>query len=106
MHVHRKPVAAGLDGDQAVGHTAWQQDPVAGAELDRLSADLQHGGARQKGDPLVLVLEVVLRGDIWPAQDLLDNDVAEGQDLFNALARGGDVSPQPQRASALRTRND
>lgn len=103
--MHGQPVAAGRDGNQAVGDTAWQQDPVTGAELDPLLADLQHGGAGQEGDPLVLVLEVLLRGDVRPAQDLLDHDVGEGQDLLNALAGGGDVGPRPQRASEGRMRN-
>src|SRR5687767_3489803 len=45
-----------------------------------------------------MVLEVVLRGDVGAAEDLLDNDVAEGEDLFHALAGSGDVGPRPQRA--------
>jgi hypothetical protein len=57
------------------------------------------GSAGQQGDPLVLFLEVVLRSDIGTAQDLLDDHVAEGDDLFDALAGGGDISPRPQRAS-------
>ncbi|HVL06964.1 MAG TPA: hypothetical protein VM388_13325 [Acidimicrobiales bacterium] len=88
-----------------MGDTAWQQDPVAGGQFDPLTADLQHSGAGQEGDPLVLVLEVVLRGDIRPAPDLLDDDIAEGQDLLNALAGGGDIGPRPQRAASQRMRN-
>jgi hypothetical protein len=99
MDVDGQPVGAALDLDQAVGHAGGQQHPAARAQLHPLATDLEHGGAVQHGDPLVLVLEVVLRGDIGAAQDLLDDDVGEGEDLFDALAGGGDVSPRPQRAS-------
>ena len=101
-----QPVAAALDLDQAVGHAGGQEDPVARAQVHPLPADLEHGGAGQEGDPLVLVLEVVLRGDIGAAQDLLDDDVAEGEDLVDALAGGGGVSPRPQRASDWGERMD
>jgi hypothetical protein len=99
VHVHGQPVGPAPDLDQAVRHTGRQQDPVARAELHPFTADLDDGGAGQQRDPLVLVLEVVLRRDVGTAQDLLDDDVAEGEDLFDALAGGGDVSPRPQRAS-------
>jgi hypothetical protein len=98
VDVHRQPVAAALDLDQAVGHAGGQEDPVARAQVHPFTTDLQHGGAGEEGDPLVLVLEVVLRGDVGAAQDLFDDDVAEGDDLFDALAGGGDVSRRPQRA--------
>jgi hypothetical protein len=102
VHVHGQPVAPGLDLDQAVGHAGGQQDPVARAQAHRFTADVEHGGAGQEGDPLVLVLQVVLRDDAGAAQDLLDDDVADGEDLFDALAGGGDVSPRPQRAPQWR----
>lgn len=98
MHVHGQPVAAALHLDQAVGDAGGQEDPVARAQLHPFAAHLEHSGAGQEGDPLVLVLEVVLRGDVGAAQDLLDDDVADGEYLFDALAGGGDVSPGPQRA--------
>ena len=94
--MHGEPVAAGLDRHQAVGNVPGQQDPVAGGQLDPGLADVEDGGAGQEGDPLVVVLEVVLRGDVGTAQDLLDDDVAEGEDLFDALTGGGDVGPRPQ----------
>ena len=103
--MHRQPVASALDVDQAVGDAGGEEDPVAGAEVDPLATDVEHGGAGQERDPLVLVLEVVLRRHLGAAQDLLDDDVAEGDDLFDALAGGGDVSPRPQRASERGERN-
>ena len=105
MDVHGQPVAAALDLDEAVRDTAGQEDPVAGPQLHPLAAHFEHGGAGQEGDPLVVVLEVVLGGDIGPAQDLLDDDVTEGEDLFDALAGGGDVGARPQRASERGERN-
>ena len=97
--MHGQPVAPALDLDQAVRHAAGQEDPVARAEFHPFTADIEHGGAGQEGDPFVLVLEIVLGRDVGAAQDLLDDDVAEGEDLFDALAGGGDVSPRPQRAA-------
>lgn len=99
MYVHREPVGAAGDLEQSVRYAAGQEDPVPGAEVHSFTADLECGRPGQQGDPLVLVLEVVIRRDVGPAQDLLDDDVAEGEDLFNALAGGGDVSPRPQGAS-------
>jgi hypothetical protein len=99
VHVHGQPVGAAGDLYQSVRYAAGQEDPVAGAEVHSFTADLERGGAGQQGDPLVLFLEVVLRSDIGTAQDLLDDDVAEGDDLLDALAGGGDISPRPQRAS-------
>lgn len=80
-------------------YAAGQEDPVAWLQFHSFTADLEHGGTGQQGDPLVVVLEVVRRRDLGPAQDLLDDDVAEGEDLLNALAGGGDRSPRPQGAS-------
>jgi hypothetical protein len=99
VHVHGQPVGAAGDLDQPVGYAAGQEDPVARAEVHSFTADVECGRPGQEGDPLVLVLEVVLRRDVGPAQDLLDDDVAEGEDLFNALAGGGDVGPRPEGAS-------
>lgn len=81
-----------------MGHAGGQEDPVAHAHAHPFTPDLQHGGAGEEGDPLVLVLEVVLRGDIGAAQDLFDDDVAKGDDRFDALAGGRDISLRPQRA--------
>ena len=103
--MHGQPVAAVLDLDQPMGDAGGEERPVARAQLHRLTADLEHGGAGQEGDPLVLVLEVGLRGDVRATQDLLDDDVAEGENLFDPLAGGGDVGPRPQRASARGERN-
>ena len=105
MHVHGQPVAAAVDLHQAMGDAGGQKHPVARAQRHLHPADLEHGGAGQEGDPLVVVLEVVLRGDVGPAQDLLDDDVPESQDFFNALAGGGNVSPRPQRSSDGGERN-
>ena len=99
MHVNGEPVAPALDLDQAVGHAGGQEHPVARAQVDPFTADVEHRGPGQQGDPFVLVLEIVLGGDAGAAQDLLDDDVAEGEDLLDALAGGGDVSPRPQRAA-------
>ncbi len=103
--MHGQPVAAALDLDQPVGHAARQEDPVARAQLHLLTADLEHGRPGQEGDPLVLVLEVVLRSDAGSTQDLLDDDVPEGENLFDPLAGGGGVSPRSQRASERGERN-
>ena len=103
--MHGQPVAPALDLDQAVRHPGRQQDPVARGQLHPLPADLEHGGAGQQGDPLVLVLEIVLGGDARAARDLLDDHVPEGQDRFDALAGGRDVSRRPQCASGRGERN-
>lgn len=100
-----QPVAAALDLDQPVGDAGRKKDPVARAQLHRLTADLEDGRPGQEGDPLVLVLEVVRRSDTGSTQYLLDDDVAEGENLFDPLAGGGGVSPRPQRASERGDRN-
>ena len=100
-----QPVGATPDLDEAVRHASGHQDPVPRAELDALPTDVEHGAAGQEGDPFVVVLEIVLGGDVGPAQDLLDHDVAEDDNLFNALAGDREVSPGPQRDSAWGERN-
>ena len=105
MDVHGQPVAAARDLDQPVRYAGGQEDPVARAQLHPLTAHLEHGGAGQEGDPLVGVLEVVSRIDVGAAQDLLHHDVADGEDLVDALAGGGDVGPRAQGAPDRREGN-
>lgn len=105
MHVHGQPVAAALDLDQPVRHAGGQEDPVARAQLHPLTAHVEHGGAGQERDPLVEVLEVVRGVDVGPAQDLLDDDIADGEDFLDALAGGGDVSDRSEGASERGERN-
>ena len=86
-------------------HTGGEQHPVAGTELDPVATDLEHGGAGQEGDPLVLVLEVVLRRHVGTAQDLLDDDVPEGEDLLDQLAGSRDVGRRPKCSPVERGRD-
>ena len=80
-----QPTRPGVRAQDRVRHARGQEDPVARGEVDRFAVDLERGGAGQDHDPLVLILDEVLRTVGAAAQDLFDDQVAEGDDLLEPL---------------------
>ena len=89
-----------------VGDAGGQEHPVAGRQVEALAVDVEHGLAGQDRDPLVVVLQMGLRPVGRRAQDLLDDDVAVGQDLVEILTLGGCVGGGAERPALPARGND
>lgn len=100
-----QPAAPTCHFDEPVGDAGGQEGPVARLHGHPLASHLQDGSAGEEERPLVLVLEIVLGLDVGPAQDLLDDEVADANQLLGVLAGGRRVGGGPQGAPARRSRN-
>lgn len=68
-----------------MGQARRYEEPLARGEGQPFAVDLEDGRAGQEDHPLVLVLDVSPR-PCGPAENLLDNEVAEAEDLLEPLA--------------------
>ena len=87
-----------------MGDARRQEEPLASIQGHPFAIDVDHGGPGEHDDPLVLVLDVDLRLGA-PAQDLLDDEVAEAKDRLEPLTLGRCVGAREQGASAPGARN-
>src|SRR5689334_12796228 len=94
-----------------MGNAGGQEDPVAGAQLDRLVVHRHHRAAGEDHDPFVLLLFVHRRPVALAAEDLLDDEIPVCEQLQEELLarrrrRGGVAQPtSPDRhADAAATR--
>jgi hypothetical protein len=82
-----------------------QEGPVARSEVDAVAVDIDRRAAGQDDDPLVVVLEIGLRGVVLTAEDLFDEEVAVLENGLKPLPGRRRRGPRKQGTGACRDRN-
>lgn len=104
--MHGQPAGARLGSYDPVGDAGGEEGPVSGTEGLTVTVDLHHPGPRQHYDPLVVVLQVVLRQVVLPAQDVFDSQAANGKDRVYPLTSGRRVRRRTEAPERVGRRND